>query len=170
MLASIRNRAALLSLALIALLGSCLTPSYPPQWVGGNVKAKSEEILWQVITHSLDRNGFALGAGVDRGKHQAVTGWKTFVAPFKGEGYRERCYVEYSRSESAAGGFDMRVRVERETNEDIVRPLDLSYADWQPTADNVDKAKIVFGHIRATLGPQFEMRDKEKAAAEPVKN
>jgi hypothetical protein len=132
-----------------------------PKWIEETVEPPNEVILQQVTIHSLNKVGFPIGTGIEAGKLGGMSGWNTSLAPFKGEGYRERCYVEFE----PLGGkrYHMRVRVEKQTNEDIMHPLDLSYADWTPAPDNDTRAKLVVGQVRAFLNPQFRTTAKQDA-------
>ncbi len=146
------------------LTTSCLfTSSQPPKWVEATVEPPNEIILGQVTIHSLTKVGFPIGTGIVAGKLGGVSGWNTSLAPFKSEGYRERCFVEYT----SLGGkrYQMRVRVERQTNEDIMHPLDLSYADWTPAPDNDTRAQLVLAQVRAFLSPEFKTTAKQNAEA-----
>ena len=143
----------LLSCFLLASLASCLTSQQPPVWIEATLEAPSDTILWDVTRLSLEKTGFPIGTGLERGKLIAVSGWQTSLAPFKSDGFRERAHILYVPE----GGrkYGVKVRVERETNEDITHPLDLSYADWKSAPDNTTRAQIVLGYIKATLGPEL---------------
>jgi hypothetical protein len=149
------------SLLALCLVGCALfgSPADDPKWVEETVEPPNENILMQVTIHSLSKVGFPIGTGIQAGKLGGMSGWNTSPAPFKGEGYRERCYVEFKPLEGKR--YRMRVRVERETNEDIMHPLDLSYADWQPAPDNDTRAKLVVGQVKAFLNPQFKTTAKQ---------
>lgn len=147
-------------LCLLAVFStSCASTRAEPKWVEGTVEAASDTILWQVTVLSLEKNGFPVGSGVDRGKLNAVSGWHTSLAPFKSDGYRERCHIEIAPQ--PLHKYAIKVRVERERNEDIAHPLDLSYAEWESDPDNVSHAQSVLGYIKATLGVNFEVTPKQ---------
>jgi hypothetical protein len=141
----------------LAFLGSCKSGG-EPKWVEATVEPPNETVLWQVTTYSLQKVGFPLGASLEPGRLRGVSGWHNSPAPFKSEGYRERCHVEFM----STGGkrYAMRVRVERETNEDIVHPLDITYAEWESAPDNEARARLVVGHVKAYLDPRAETADK----------
>jgi hypothetical protein len=145
------------------LVTSCATTSHEPKWVEGIVETPNEIILGQVTIHSLTKVGFPIGTGISSGKLGGVSGWNTSLAPFKSEGFRERCYVEYT----PLGGkrYQIRARVERETNEDIMHPLDLSYADWTPAPDNDTRAQLVVAQVKAFLTPEFKSTARQDAEA-----
>ena len=144
-----RRLFALTLLCLLTVCGGCLTPKPDPKWVGGDVKVSSERVLWDLTRMALEQNNFPVGAGLDPAKMVAESGWMHSLAPFRGKGFRERCHIEWKRV--AEGHWNLRVRVEREINNDISHPLDMSYAEWDPDPDNEDRAKLVTQYIRSML-------------------
>jgi len=144
----------LLSCFLLVSLGSCMTSQQPAVWTEATLEAPSDTILWDVTRLSLEKTGFPIGTGLERGKLIAVSGWQTSLAPFKSDGFRERAHIHYVQEGDRK--YSVKVRVERETNEDIMHPLDLSYAEWKSAPDNTTRANIVLGYIKATLGPELK--------------
>lgn len=149
--------------AALLLLGACAgTPFYkgdpPPVWVPGEVEAQDDRLLMDVTALALQKSGFPIGTGIDPGHLVAVSGWQNSLQPFRSKGYREQCEVHYER----AGGrkYKVSIRVKREKNDDILRPLDLSYAKWIPDADDTDRARIVMQHIRSLLDTEIEVGAK----------
>jgi hypothetical protein len=49
------------------------------------------------------------------------------------------------------------VRVRREKNDDLARPLDISYAQWKPEPDNQERAQVVLQYIRSMLDTGFQV-------------
>jgi hypothetical protein len=147
------------TLCVAALASSCATGGHDPKWIEASVETPNETVLMQVTMMSLQKVGFPIGSGFEMGKLTGISGWNISPGPFKGEGFRERCYIEYK----PLGGkrYAMKVRVERETNEDIVHPLDISYAEWEPDADNEARARLLVGQVKAFLGPDFKTTSKE---------
>ena len=139
---------------LAALFASCMSSRHDPKWVEATVEPPNETVLWQVSVRSLQKTGFPIGSGLERDKLRGTSGWDTSLAPFKGEGFRERCHFQYS----SAGGkrYLLKVRVEHETNEDIMHPLDISYAEWEEAPDNEARARMLVGQVKAFLGPDFK--------------
>lgn len=135
----------------LALCAGCASGRKPAQWVEATIEAPSDKILWDVTTVSLQKTGFPLGSSLEPGKLLAISGWHISPAPFKGDGFRERAHVQYVPQPDHK--YAVKVRVERETNEDITHPLDLSYAQWESAADNVTRAQILLGYVKALLGP-----------------
>lgn len=133
-----------------ALLGGCATARPDPKWIVGDVDAVSENVLWEATRSSLLKNGFPIGAGVDAAKMTAVSGWMHSLAPFRGKGYRARCHIRWTRTPE--GRWHLEVRVERDRNDDISHPLDISYAQWEPDPDDEERARLVAQYIRSLLG------------------
>jgi hypothetical protein len=141
---------AIVALALAAFFGEgCSLPRPAPKWVGGELKASSERVLWEATRLALQKNNFPVGAGMDEAHLQALSGYVHSLAPFRGKGFRERCYVNWTSL--GEGKWHLDVRVERDRNDDISHPLDISYADWQPDPDNEDRARLVAQYIRSLL-------------------
>jgi len=141
--------------ALVLALPACQGPKHPPVWTESVVAAPSENVLWAVASQELQRMGFPLGVGADPSQLVMNSGWKTQLRPFKGEGYRERAEVRFSARET--GRFAIEARIEKEINDDLVRPLDPSHAQWEPVADNVEAAQILLQRIEARLGNPLEL-------------
>lgn len=129
----------------------CATPRPGPVWVEDEVEAGSDRVLWEVTIIALEKTGFPVGSGIEPGTLVAVSGWKNQLDPFRGKGYRERCEIRYTRQPDTRR-YKIGVRVERDRNMDIIRPLDLTYADWEAQADNAERARVVLRYIKALLG------------------
>lgn len=150
----------LAALALPLALAACeTTRKPPPQWQSSEIEVPSERLLWEVTVFALEKERFPVGTQLDPTTLTAVSGWRNSLAPFKGKGRRERAEVRYQ----AVGPklYRVQVRVEREINEDPVRPMDLSYAKWEPSPDNVEAASILMQRIKSWIAPGLEMRQKK---------
>jgi hypothetical protein len=147
-----------LVLALAACLTGCKTSGSEGQWVSAKVSAGHERLLLEVTELALRKSGFPVGAGLDPAHLMATSGWKNSLAPFKGKGYREQATVKFEREQDRKYRVD--VRVKRETNEDIARPMDLSYAQWESAADNAELARIVLRFIQGLLSTGEEVLAK----------
>jgi hypothetical protein len=146
-------RATVLALALG--LSACQTGGeHPPQWKSAELAPPSESVLWAVAGQELQRMDFPVGSDADPSQMVMLTGWRTQLAPFRGKGYRQRAEVRFEKS--AGGRYKVDVRVERETNMDVVDPLDLTRAKWEPAEDDVEVAHIVLQRIRARLGDSLD--------------
>lgn len=146
----------------LALLGSSCSlfvAKIYPQWSEGQVKTDSESVLYDVVHISLQRAGYPVGVGADKGKRKLVTGWYVSEAPFKGKGYRQKATVHYTPTEE--GVFLIRVRVQRETNESF-RPLDPGAAKWEEDEDNPEAARIILQYVTSFLaGDDLEVGPKQ---------
>jgi hypothetical protein len=155
---SIRVWLACLALWLVA---ACAEERPPAKWNGAEIAAASENVLWEVTVLALDKEGYPVGAGLDPAKGVAVSGWKSSLAPFKGKGWRARAHVKYERT--APGRYQLDVRVEKEINQDLVRPLDPTYADWKPAADDEERSSVLLQRIRSYLGGEIDVSAPPKA-------
>jgi len=136
-------------LLLLCVLGlaACRT-SHPAQWIDSSVPSQSETLVYETLHFSLDKAGYPIGIGVDKGARTIETGWTTSLAPLKSKGYRQRAYVQYVPLEDDRYG--VRVRVERESNESL-RPLELRFAKWESAPDNVREAERILQIVRSYL-------------------
>jgi hypothetical protein len=149
---------AVLALALSFAFGCAIEP--PAQWSTGTVTASSERVLWQVTVLALEKTEFPVGSRMDPATLTAISGWRISLAPFKGKGFREQCEVHYTAK--GPREYDVQVRVRREKNQDIVQPLDLTYAEWEPDEDDVERAGVVMQYIKSLLGNEFNVGPKKQ--------
>lgn len=149
-------------LVLAGLCASCGSTAPRPEWVSTKVEAGNERLLLEVTELALRKTGFPVGAGLDPANLSATSGWKISLAPFKGKGYREQAIVKYTRV--APGKFGVDVRVRRERNEDLVRPMDLTYAEWEPDPDNAERARVVLHFVQSLLSTGEEVLQKPRSA------
>lgn len=147
---SARSAARALALLLAVLSAACAS-SPKPEWVAADVQPVSLGVLWEVTRLSLVREGFPVPAqGFDPRTRKVVSGWRMDLHPFRGEGFRERATVGY---EPRSGGrFDLSVRVERQINQNIARPLEAAHADWKQAPDEPGRARVLMQSIRSLLG------------------
>jgi hypothetical protein len=156
---SFRHALFCIGLFLASLLAGCKSGAPEGQWVSARVSAGHERLLLEVTELALRKSGFPVGAGLDPARLTATSGWKNSLAPFKGKGYREQATVKFTRQPEKQR-YQVDVRVARETNEDIARPMDLSYAQWESAADNVELARIVLRFIQGLLSTGEEVLQK----------
>ena len=148
----------LAALLALALAPSCKSSQPEPRWVTADVTAGNDRLLMDVTALSLQKTGFPIGSGIDPGQLTVVTGWNTSLAPFRGKGWREKCEVHYKKT--GPRKYEASIRVQREKNDDILRPLDLTYAKWIPAEDNQDRARHVLQHVRSLLGGDIQISEK----------
>jgi hypothetical protein len=145
-----RARAPLLAILALAGAACFSAPKHEEQWYPGEVTVASDRLLWEVTRFSLEKGGYPVGSGMDPTALVATSGWKTSLAPFRGKGWRERAQVRYQRV--APGRYRVEVRVEKQLNMDVIKPLDLRYAKWEPAPDNLEAARILLERIKAWVG------------------
>jgi len=142
-----------------ALLQGCQSEP-TPNYATSTVTASSERVLWQVTILALEKCGFPIGARLDPSTLTATSGWLISLAPFRGKGFRAQCEVHYTPK--GPRDYDVQVRVRREKNMDIVQPLDLTYAQWEPDEDDVERAGVVLQYVKSLLGNEFSVGAKKK--------
>jgi len=138
-----------LALLLLCLAACKSTPK--PLWTSEILEVRSERTLWDVLRESLDRAGFAVGIGADPSARKIESAWKVDTSPFKSQGWRKKAHVEYSPDPSGEGRWDVRVRIQMDTNESF-SGLDLRYAEWKPTNDDEATSQRVMQFARSMLG------------------
>ena len=148
---------ALFALAVFSSTGCHLFSTKPrPEWVSGEIPSQSEQVLREVVVLSLRKAGYPVGAGVDPGARTVSTGWRESAHAFKGKGWREKATVQYEPVDR--GRFEVKIRVERETNESL-RPLEPEYAKWTPAPDHPPAAQKVMQYLRSMLDDDFDVGD-----------
>jgi len=154
-----RFLAVLLGLGFLGLPSTGCKSSGPEgQWVKYEVPAQTDAMLMDVTALAVQKSGFPIGSGIDPGNLTLVSGWHTSLAPFRGAGFREQCEVKFERK--APRRYEAAIRVRREKNDDIIRPLDITYAQWVPEPDDFDRARTVMQHIRSLLETDVEIGAK----------
>ena len=137
------------SAVLLFVASSC---SAPPEkiWVEGEAPAVSRRVLWEVTCLVFNREGFPqIAPGFDPVSRTVRSGWRTELAPFSGQGFRERVWVKYSTADG--GDLGLEVRVQREVNKNLARPLDPKYADWEEARDSKGRARFLLQIIKGSL-------------------
>lgn len=151
-------------LLLLLAAAGCKAPAPPAQWVSARVQAGNERLLFEVTELAFRKRSFPVGAGLDPARLTATSGWRVSLAPFKGKGRRDQAVVQFTR-EKEPGRYKAEVRVRRERNEDIVRPMDLTYADWEADQDDVEAARVVLQFIVSLLSTGGEVLESKPSAA-----
>jgi hypothetical protein len=138
-------------------LGSsgCASNQPEPQWIEREFGAGTDQLLMDCTALAIQKTGFPVGSGIDPGRLVAVSGWQISLQPFRGKGWREQCEVRFERLEK--GRYKASIRVRHEKNDDILHPLDLTYAQWVPEPDNTLRARSVMQHIQSRLGTGVEI-------------
>jgi len=131
-----------------------------PVWVDGEVRTGSEQVMFAAVLDGLDKSRYSIGGGVNRSERTVVSNWQLELAPFRGDGYRQKATVRWTRLEKDR--FGVNVRVQREANEDIIKPLDVSYAKWKVRPDNDRDAHAILQRIKSIVGDEIEIGEPEK--------
>ena len=133
-----------------ASLGSKVDPG-----TSFEIDAPSENVLWAVAGQELQRLDFPVGSDADPAKRVMLTGWRTSLAPFRGKGHRERAELRFESLGSTR--FRVKVRIERENNMNITRPIDPSFAEWEAAGLDEATANVLIQRIKGRLGEQLEI-------------
>jgi hypothetical protein len=153
---------ALAAAAVCALALACATRKrHPEVWQEIEVRTPSETVLWTVAGMALEKSGFPVGSGADPRSLEIASGWRNSLSPFSGDGYRQRAFVRFERVEPRR--YRVSVRVARQENKDIARPLDLSYAKWEDAPDEVALARVLSQRIASALDEALEPEPAQKA-------
>jgi hypothetical protein len=149
-------RTTLLWLCSLALAACQSRPD--PVWEVATFEVRSEKTLWDVLRIALDRAEFAVGTGAEPDARRIESAWMVDASPFKGRGFRRKAHVEYLQGKGdARNSWDVRIRVELETNESF-KGLDLRYAEWKPAPDDSPSAQRILQFARSILGGgEFEV-------------
>jgi hypothetical protein len=152
--------ATLLALGAFAFAGCSSTQGYERtgEWVEADITIASDRVLRQVASIALERNGFPPGTG-EAGDFSVVTsGWKVILQPFKSDGTRAKAHVAYT--EKDAQTWTVAVRVEKQTNEELAKPLDLGLAKWEDAPDDNEAATRILEYMRTIVGTEFKLGPK----------
>ena len=147
---SARNGAVALVLALFAACST--TGAIEGDWSEADITIASERVLRQAAQIALQKNGFSPGTATDEAHKTLSSGWKVELQPFKGDGMRRKAHVQYD--EKAERTWLVSVRVEKETNEELAKPLDLASAKWESADDDTEAASRILRYIQTVFGAE----------------
>lgn len=156
-----RSSCALLFACLLGLLlPSCASGGREPDpvWRTAEVEAASEHILWIFSLDSLDRMGYPLGSEVNPSELTVRTGWRTSLAPFRGDG--RRYFADMKVEPRGMKRWEVAVRVATQANMALSNPLDPRYAEWEWRADDTRQADILLQAIRSSIQAPLEMNSE----------
>ena len=146
------------SLVVGLALCACGSMGSKPIWTEAEIPAASDRVLAEVTRMSMSKAGFPVVAEMDPQSKKITSGWDTDLAPFRGDGFRERSIVQFTPARP--GRYTVQIRVQREVNMDIVRPLDLTYAKWEPDTDNEARGQRVMQYLMTMINEGFEVNDE----------
>ena len=160
----VRASALLLLVSLLFGLGACQSkPKFEPAWQDAEIEVPSARLLWEVAVFALEKEGFPVGSEMDPTTLTAISGWRYSLAPFRGQGRRQRAEILFTSV--GPRRYGVRVRVQQDVNMDIVRPMDLSYAEWEEAPDSPEAALILMQRIRSWVGPTLELKSLDAPKA-----
>ncbi|MFT4537624.1 MAG: hypothetical protein ACI841_003726 [Planctomycetota bacterium] len=140
---------------------ACLSMRATPNWVERELESPSEAVLWEFSLSALRNQGFTMGSGANPGRLEIVSNWKKDLQAFKGDGKRTRATLRLERL--GDGRYNIAVRVEVEVNEDIVQPLDPTFAKWEVAPDDKSMANIIVSRVVARTGVPLEITAGDNA-------
>ena len=106
--------------------------------------APSKELVVMAAEQVVTEQGYAVerdGTCTERGV--LTTRWRTQMAPFSGQGYRERVTVRVSEIEGRANYFDVETNVIREVNMNLQEPSNPVMAEWKNPARQVEMENLI---------------------------
>ncbi|MCY2960745.1 MAG: hypothetical protein NTY35_11315 [Planctomycetota bacterium] len=154
-------RAALAPLLTLVLLVACSSSGASDRegdWVEADMTVASDRILRQIATLALQKNGFPPGTEDQAAQTTVSSSWKVQLQPFKSEGTRAKAHVMYE--EKGPRTWHVAVRVEKETNEELAKPLELSRAKWESGPDDKEAASRILRTMQTVFGREFELGPK----------
>ena len=149
---------ALLLCLTLGLSSGCSSTRREPDanWRTTEVDAVSERILWTFVLNSLQRLGYPVGTGANPSELHVRTGWRTSLAPFRGQG--QRALAEVRMRPVAHKRWLVEARVANQVNMALANPLDPRYAKWEWRPDDVSQADILLFTILASIQAPLEPR------------
>ena len=142
--------------ALLALTAGCMSSNKEPEatWRSTEVSAVSERILWTFALNSLQVLDYPVGTGANPSTLEVETGWRTSLAPFRGDGRRHRAIVRLHPVGERR--WEIEARVATQANMALANPLDPRHAEWEWRPDDVIQADILLTQIRASIQAPLE--------------
>lgn len=141
--------AGLVALLCLAAFAACSSSRKPgevsgdepdPLFIRKEITCRSERILDEITRLSLQKQGYPGARGLEQDL-SIETLWQNHLGTRKGEGYRQQAVVRYAPL--GDDRYELSVRVKRQINQSIVRPTDLSYAEWEWVDDDERAAQIL---------------------------
>lgn len=140
------------------LLAACASSGSDGDWIEADLEVPSERVLRQVAVLALEKNGFPPGTEEEGVQNTVSSGWLVSLQPFKSDGTRKKAYVHYD--EKGPRSWLVGVRVEKETNEELGKTLELARAKWESAADDQETATRILKYMQTVLGRDFELGPK----------
>lgn len=139
--------------ALACFLGACQsTPGEiegdepDAKWVRTEIVCHSDRVLDEVTRLALSKQGYPGARGLEKDL-SIESNWQNHLGAFKDQGYRLQAVIKYSAL--GEGRYELAARVRKQRNGSIVRPADLSYAEWKWVEDDENAAKVLVQLIKS---------------------
>jgi len=129
----------LLLLAMLTAAGCSALRGGPKEFKETAVLDRPFDAVWDMSLGVLRREFGGVDL-VDPSKMVIESVWETRLHPKGLAGYRSKGIVEVVDGDQ---GYRVRVRVRKQGNSDVWRPLDLRYAEWQEAPDDAVRADRV---------------------------
>lgn len=146
-------------------LAACASSGPEGDWIEAGLEVPSERVLRQVADLALEKNGFPPGTEKEGAQNTVSSGWLVSLQPFKGDGTRMKAHVHYE--EKGPRNWLVGVRVERETNEEMGKTLELARAKWKAGPDDQATATRILNYMQTVLGVEFELGPKGPLKPKP---
>lgn len=87
---------------------------------------------------------------------RVTSGWMEVMHPFSSKGRRYQGMLEIEPMDDAVGVYRVSARVRVQANQEVHKPLDEDYAQWESVEDDAKRARTLLHHFLgriATPGP-----------------
>lgn len=135
------------ALAALLILTACATGNRRADKRGlmsDGFPAPSRELVVMAAERVVSEQGFAVereNTCSERGV--LTTRWRTQLAPFSGQGYRERVTLTVNEIEGRANYFDVETNVIREFNMNVQAPSNPVMAEWKNPTRQADMETLI---------------------------
>lgn len=145
-----RRRSLILS---CLLLPGCLAK--PAEWREFDTPAVPFEEVWRTVLEKAQMNGFfsqtSGDESTDRGLRVFRSRWVTREYGFRNTS-RRRMEANFEPSSATAGGWLVRLRIERQTVTDIAKSMNPEDRDWKSDGQDSDAESRIIAQVKMQLG------------------
>jgi hypothetical protein len=159
------NRSALvLALLAAASLAACQSGQPQGSCCSAGFPAPDSELVWASARDALEAQGFAVdhdASSSDRGT--MVSRWKVRLAPFSGQGFREKATVNIKPVEGRSTYYTVDTQVVRQYNDNLTDPSNPIAAEWDrsernTTLEQLINRRVEMGFVPGTVSTDFRQR------------
>ncbi len=139
--------------AVLLLLAACASagPAEEEGWVTRQLRdGPPSRDLVRACQVAFVRAEFPPGEA-DPATGRIESGWLVELAPYSRNGRRSRAEVRIQEL-PGPGGYELKVRVVVEGNQEVHKPLDAAEAEWEFRGFSVERAREVLQHILLQVG------------------